>query len=546
MKQIRILESDLEKTISAVKQNVIGQDQAVEQVCSLIDMGKTRWELLENSRVKPNLAPQFCSALLIGTSGSGKTYMLKNIAEQEDMIFWEIDATTLTGEGWKGTSLSAHWDALSQEMQRDPDKMALIFIDEVDKIFKNDSYYDAGSAKFDLLKPLEGGTWKAESNNSKQMLEMNFDRCVVVMSGAFTGIDAYRAESEVSIGFEGTPKVKRNKREKVSREDLVQWGAPRELVGRFSLMLNLNELTRQDYKKIIDTQLIQKHSALLPNFTLKIDEAAADFLADEALEKKLGARYINQRISDLVTKKIWREVNCDAEHGYAGAVKIILDGSSLGFKYIGKMQFFTEAEIEECRSKRSSRKKPSIKAGSYWANIIRERVDAATRLWDKDDAKKEYLTEDVFTYMSLLKFQSKNVGAEQKVYNDYSSAELDLLYTIICILKYLHKGDEYNFNMLKDVFNLCSVNNEGVSPLECYFANRVIYRNDRTIDMVPVKKSLSSQCVVRGKNSAPEFLSGGYVMIKEDSLMKETYQEFMSQPQRVRDEAVKMLSWRLV
>ena len=208
-----------------VKERVFGQDEAVEKICSLIDIAKRRYEIISNNNLRENSLPAFCSALLIGTSGSGKTYMMKNIAEEEGMIFWPVDATTITATGWRGGSINTEWKMLSAKMKEDENegKMALVFIDEADKIMREGvDRYDAGQAKWDMLKPLEGGNAKIQDD--KDVFTIDFDRCCVVFAGAFTGIEKNR-KVESTIGFSSPVQSTKNERGEVTREDLCEWGA---------------------------------------------------------------------------------------------------------------------------------------------------------------------------------------------------------------------------------------------------------------------------------------------------------------------------------
>ena len=538
MKETYRKDSGLEGVIAKVKSNVIGQNIAVEKICSLIDVGKKRWSALQRFDLGTESEPSFCSGLVIGTSGSGKTYMLKNIAQAEDMIFWEIDATTLTGEGWSGASLSTHWKMLAEKMEEDPDKLVLIYIDEVDKLLKEDGY--PGSAKFDLLKPLEGGILRAEYDHKQ--FEINFDRCVVVMSGAFTDIDEFRAEKEITIGFKGAPKAKEDKRKGISREDLINWGTPRELVGRFSLILNLNELQYSDYKKIIDTQITKKYSALLfPNFELKVSDEAANFLAKAAIENNLGARFINQCINEVFTEKIWRNINLYSSVG--GIVKLVLDGNSLGYKLEGSSSSVSKTFIK---------KKDDEAKRNYCARMIRDLVDMI-ELQEDEPRKREILVDNLFEYMAILKYDIKNSHIEddeQKVHNDYSFAELDLLFSILFLLKYCICKSDFNYDGLKSVFSLCRVNCQGADPFDSYF-HEAVHRRIATETDTSSMKSVVTGIVVESKKSvaskscdAPQ-TSIRRTVVNEYELAIRAHHEFMSHSSSVRDEAVKMLAWRL-
>ena len=552
--------NELEHIIRLVKQDVIGQDEAVEQVCSLIDIGKKRLYAIENLDMDQSFIPQFCSGLLIGTSGSGKTYMLKNIAQHQDMIFWEIDATTLTGEGWKGTSLSTQWSLLSKRMAQEPSKMALVFIDEVDKILKTNDYYDNGSAKFDLLKPLEGGIWRA--SDESQSYEINFDRCVIILSGAFCDIEKFRTNKPIDTGFQRKQQNVSDERDPLTRQDLISWGAPRELVGRFSLILNLNELGISDYQEIINIQLLKKYSSLLPYFEIKIQNEAAQFLAEETMGKELGVRYVNQRINDLFMGKIWREVSANTQQGQIVTIKLA-DGDLTFSIRRCKPSEMNKAGASSQLPKRKDRKV----SANRWACVIRKNIEAIESK-KRNFVPKEELVENTFEYMCALKFDKDNTGEHIKegtVFNDYSDAELDLLFFLFCALKYHFAIAHFTFENLKIVFKVCSVNYEGVSPLEFYFAHIDDQRGSRLVDKVEYLASTDSADANQAgagrtsanstgasrtgssKNGITNGTTGKKpIFIREDKMMKKAFLEYMAFPQNERDEAVKMLAWRLI
>lgn len=539
MKKQKKNTSTLEKKIKAIKKDVLGQDEVIEQVCSLIDMGKKRWSSINNYELEPSLTPPFCSALLIGTSGCGKTYTLKNIAKQEDMIFYEIDATTLTAEGWKGSSLSAHWKSLSEKMEKTDDKLALVLIDEIDKILKYEEH--EGNAKYDLLKPLEGGVWTAEHDNT--LFNFNFDKCVIIMSGAFTGIEKLHTNKKSNIGFNSLQKVKNDNRGDVSREDLIKWGAPRELVGRFSLILNLNELNQQDYKQITKYKITKKYSSLFPNFELKIDNSASDYLAKKAVDNKLGARFIDQSINDLLTKKVWMDVNSSDQDTENGIINITLDGNDLEFKIKKSKHNVQKQEIKKIEDSEDKK---------IWSKVILDNI-VINDLWIEARTSKECLSENIFEYMSTIKHQEMNLYTGDiagEIINEYSSAELDLLFSIICFLKYYQEESSFNFDNLKKLLKKHPINCYGNKPIVNCLSGEYLYRNSREDENVPVKVNKIKDIKNNAKDTSGQYTNNYSKsicnLIKETTLMKNAYYEFMSLPLKERDEAIKMLCWRLI
>ena len=537
-------QSDLEGIIERVKERVFGQDEAVEKICSLIDISKKRYEIISNNNLHECDKPAFCSALLVGTSGSGKSYMMKNIAEEEGMIFWPVDATTITATGWRGGNMNTEWKRLASKMNEEKGKMALVFIDEADKIMrKQDERWDAGQAKWDMLKPLEGGNVTIQDD--KDVFAIDFDRCCVVFAGAFTGIER-RREVAPSIGFNTPLQVEKNERGDVMREDLVKWGAPRELIGRLSLVMNLNELGKTDYERILNEQILKKYSILAPNFKLDVDESAVKAFTDEALEQKLGARCINQRINDVFTAQIWPKVSAMNGKGCIATISF-KDGE---FKSSCKRSNKVKSEL-------ANTSKIDVKRGNDCAKLIRSSMYKSRTVWNCDP--QHFLFNDIFEYLRLLEQDSRNLvweNGEATINICFSDAEIDLLYCVICCLKYYCDIEEYDTKSIKKLLGMSKINCKDQSPLDKALSNMDSHhRNEREIDAWitedgVVKQGKDDELCYEAYEAPDDFDDVGTKVsipcVDEAEYAHQVFQEYLKFSREERDEAVKTACWRLM
>lgn len=103
---------DPEEISRQVKQRVFGQDEHVDKIVRFIHAALTR-SMLIKSGINGNTLPQLSSMLLAAPTASGKTHTIKMIAKTLGMPLYTIDASTLTGEGWRGKNLSAEWFMVS-------------------------------------------------------------------------------------------------------------------------------------------------------------------------------------------------------------------------------------------------------------------------------------------------------------------------------------------------------------------------------------------------------------------------------------------------
>lgn len=310
--------SDLEKISQQVKQRVFGQDEHVDKILRFINVALTRNSLIQEGADTDSL-PQISSMLLVAPTASGKTHTIKMIAKTLGMPLHTIDASMLTGEGWRGNNISSEWLAISNLQKNNPNNNILVFIDEIDKLTLDDGGYQGFSPKFELLKPLEGGTITGEGSRERAAFEMDCDRCIFIFSGAFSGIEETIAkrlnglDSDVSVLDPTAKKVdyqafsEAELRNKICADDIESWGFPRELVGRFSFIDYMAALSKESLHHVLFNDLLPRYSNMMLGGSISIDEKAATIMLRKALSENYGARSLNQQLSKLFFQRMLEE-----------------------------------------------------------------------------------------------------------------------------------------------------------------------------------------------------------------------------------------------
>ena len=251
--------------------------------------------------------------LMIGPTGSGKTYLVKTLARLLQVPLAITDATSLTEAGYIGDDVESVLSKLLAAADNDVEKAerGIIFIDEIDKIAKKKSttHRDVSgeSVQQGLLKLLEGADVEvpvgATSKNAMVPLTtINTRNILFICGGAFPELDKViksRLNKQTSIGFQANLKDQYDNDpdllSKVTTDDLRDFGMIPEFLGRLPVLFTLQGLTKEMLVKILNepkNAILKQYQKLLAldEVELNFTEDALEAIAEEAIKKKTGAR----------------------------------------------------------------------------------------------------------------------------------------------------------------------------------------------------------------------------------------------------------------
>ena len=287
--------------------------------------------------------------LMIGPTGSGKTYLVKTLAKLLDVPLAITDATSLTEAGYIGDDIESVVSKLLAAADNDVEKaeQGIIFIDEIDKIAKkkNTSQRDVSgeSVQQGMLKLLEGSDVEvpvgANSKNAMVPLTtINTRNILFICGGAFPDLDGIikeRLTKQTSIGFGADLKDKydRDKTilEKVTIEDLRNFGMIPEFLGRLPIVFTLKGLDEDMMIKILKeprNAILKQYQKLLAldEVDLEFDEGALRAIAKKAMEKDTGARALRAIIEEFMLD-IMYEIPKDDSIGHVVITKEYIEGT---------------------------------------------------------------------------------------------------------------------------------------------------------------------------------------------------------------------------
>ena len=261
--------------------------------------------------------------LMIGPTGSGKTYLVKTLAKLLQVPLAITDATSLTEAGYIGDDIESVVSKLLTAADNDVEKAerGIIFIDEIDNIDKKKETrsrdVSGESVQQGMLKLLEGSDVEvpvgATSKNAMvPQVTVNTRNILFICGGAFPELEDIikaRLNKQSSIGFNADLKDKydndKNILSKVELEDLREFGMIPEFLGRLPIVFALEGLTEDMLVKIMKepkNAILKQYQKLLEldEVSLKFDDSALRAIAAKAMEKKTGARALRSIIEEYM------------------------------------------------------------------------------------------------------------------------------------------------------------------------------------------------------------------------------------------------------
>lgn len=289
---------NIQKLENNVLQSIIGQDKQVRQIITAIYRSR------EFKSIKTN-------TLIIGSSGTGKTATIKEIAKYLHIPYTIEDATKYTQEGYYGCDVQDMIYNLIDNANGDVElaKYGMIIIDEIDKKAGNHEEHDVSGVEVlkSLLKIIEGTKMKINLEGDyfgdSDVIEFDTKNITVVFLGAFSGLDKIRDKrlNTSQLGFlsnnnltEGQPRF--------IKKDLIKYGMPEEFVGRIDNIIEMNKLSKEDLALILrksKLSIFRRYKSELKQkgVLLSYNGKLFDVIAEQSLALDTGARELSNTVN---------------------------------------------------------------------------------------------------------------------------------------------------------------------------------------------------------------------------------------------------------